>query len=322
MNTLITGANGFVGQALCKYIAQSSSFGKTIAVSRRELPESSFSKNLEHHIIPSLNDLSNHTELLADVDCVIHLAARVHQMDDQSENPLAEFRAVNTEATCLLAKAAVASGVRRFVYLSSIKVLGEGSTASKYTEKSPENPVDPYALSKWEAEQQLQEIAKETGLEVVIIRPPLVYGENVKANFQKILKAIYRGIPLPISRIENRRSFIYVENLADAILTVSSHPQAPNQTFLVSDGEDVSTPQLAVAIGKGLQKSAKLFPLPVSLLKIAGRLTGRTTTISRLTDSLSIDSSKIQDTLNWKPPFTFGDGILKTSQWFLENHTN
>lgn len=322
MNILITGAGGFVGQALCKRITHHSAWDKVISVSRKKLNSPCANELIHYHTIVSLQELCGQTELLSDVDCIVHLAARVHQMNDLSEDPLSEFRAVNTEATCLLATAAAAAGVRRFIYLSSIKVIGDGSQEHRYTELSPQKPADPYALSKWEAEQKLKQIAEETGLEVVIIRPPLVYGENVKANFQTMLKVVQKGIPLPVALIQNKRSLIYVENLVDAILTTSIHPKASNQTFLVSDGEDVSTPQLIIAIANALERPAKLLPIPVWLLTISGMLLGKSQSVSRLTSSLYVDSSKLKNTLNWKPPFTFDEGIKKTVEWFLDTQIN
>lgn len=266
---------------------------------------------------------------------VVHLAARVHVMHDTVTEPLAEFRKVNVIGTERLAKKAATEGVRRFVFVSSIKVNGEKTSflnhhaqqissnplsmrenLRSFLEDDAPNPQDPYAVSKWEAEQILRQIAQETGMEVVIIRPPLVYGPRVGANFLKLLKLIKKGMPLPFGLIDNQRSLIYVGNLVDAIITSLEHPAAAGQTYLVSDGEDVSTPELIRRIATSLGRPARLLPIPPALLRFAGHLTGKSAQVERLLDSLVIDSSKIRRELGWVPPFTMEQGLAETAQRF------
>ena len=227
---------------------------------------------------------------------------------------------VNTIATLSLARQAATAGVKRFIYLSSIKVNGEGLSERAYTEQDPPQPSDPYSQSKWEAERGLMEIAAETGLEIVIIRPPLVYGPKVKGNLQQLLRAIKLGLPLPLGAVKNSRSLVYVGNLVDAILTCTSHPAAKNQTFIVSDGEDLSTPELIRRLATHARKlpgasRAKLFtlvPIPPQLLISIGKFTGKASTIEKLLGSLTVDSTYIQKTLNWHPPFTVDQGLDQT----------
>jgi nucleoside-diphosphate-sugar epimerase len=241
-------------------------------------------------------------------------------MKDRATNPLAAFREVNTYGTATLAKEAAFRGVKRFIYISSIKVNGEGSGNSyayTYTEESLPNPQDPYGQSKLEAEQALDRIVSETGLEVVTLRPPLVYGPKVKANFLQLLRLIKKGVPLPLSSVNNARSLLYVGNLVDAILTCLSHPNAAGQTFLLSDGEALSTPELIRRLAKAMKQPDRLFPVPPSFLQKIGKLTGKSTTVERLLGSLTIDNSKIQQTLNWKPPFTVDRGLQATVDWYL-----
>jgi nucleoside-diphosphate-sugar epimerase len=322
MNILITGANGFVGQAVCNRIRSNYPiFNSIFAVYRN--PD--YLDNPSHHpsispvISPSLDNLATNPELLSNIDCIVHLAARVHQMNDQVSDPLAEFRSVNTTATYNLAQAAAKAGVRRFIYLSSIKVQGEETpTISPYTELSTPSPQDPYGISKWEAEEQLKDVAHQTGLEVVILRPPLVYGPRVKANFLQMFRTVHKGIPLPLGAIQNKRSLVYVENLADAIINTAIHPAAANQTFLISDGEDISTPQLISRIAQALKRPPRLLPIPVSWLTLIGRLTGKSAIVNRLTGSLVVNSEKIRNTLNWTPPYTLNQGLQATANWYLD----
>jgi len=326
MNILITGANGFVGSALCQQLVSASQpqpLDKIYAVSRLPLPlltSSSRPPIVESVTISSLAKLASSEELLSQVDCVIHLAARVHQMEDRTSNPLSMFRSVNTEATYNLAKASAQCGVRRFIYLSSIKVNGEGhSDRRPYTEADVAQPVDPYGQSKQEAEVLLQQLSKETSLETVILRPPLVYGPQVKANFLQLIELVQKGLPLPFRLVDNARSLVFVGNLVDAIITCMTHPDAVNQTFLLSDGQDLSTPNLIRHLANALHRPCRLLPLPPNLLYLLGHLTGKTATINRLLSSLVVDSTKIQTLLHWHPPFTATEGLQATANWYLQS---
>ncbi|MDX8379204.1 MAG: NAD-dependent epimerase/dehydratase family protein, partial [Gallionella sp.] len=221
-----------------------------------------------------------------------------------------EFRAVNVAGTACLAHAAAAAGVKRLVYVSSIKVNGEATCGDvKFTETDESSQQDPYGISKWEAEQVLHRVAAETGLEVVIVRPPLVYGAGVKGNFAQMLKVLSQGIPLPLASIDNQRSLIYVENLVDALILCGTHPDAAGQTYLVSDGEAISTPDLLRQLGAAMGHPARLLPCPQVLLRLAGRLIGKSDQIERLLGSLQVDSGKIRRELGWTPPFTMEQGL-------------
>jgi len=255
---------------------------------------------------------------MSDGDVVIHLAARVHIMNDDSTDPLSEFRKVNTEGTLNLARQASESGVKRFIYLSSIKVNGESTKAGESF--SPDDEFisdDPYGLSKYEAEQDLLALAAETGMEVVIIRPPLVYGPGVKANFSSMMKWVNKGVPLPFGAVHNKRSLVALDNLVDFIIHCISHPKAANEVFLISDGYDVSTTELLQKVAKAFGKRAFLIPVPVSLMKFAARLLGKGDVSDRLFGSLQVDSSKVLELLGWKPVITMDDELKITAEAYL-----
>lgn len=319
MNLLITGATGFVGVALCHYLAAEPFPFQTIygvcrssaRADKAQLPTGI------PPLVTSLEALAANSRLLCQIDCMIHLAARVHQMVDTAADPLAAFRATNTEATLALAQAAAQAGVKRFIYLSTVKVYGDGTQEPRpWTEQDQPAPVDPYGLSKWEAETQLRQLSDRTGLEVVILRPPLVYGPGVKANFLQLLAWVHRGVPLPLGQITNARSLVYVGNLVDAIGTCITHPAAANQTFLVSDGSPVSTPELIRAIARAFDRPALLLPIPPRLLQGFGQLSGKTATVNRLLESLVVDSRHIQTSLDWQPPHSLATGLQATAAWY------
>jgi len=255
---------------------------------------------------------------LEGIDTVVHLAARVHVMDESTADPITEYRNINVAGTRRFAQIAESKGVRRFVYVSSIKVNGE-ERADPYTEADQPAPVDPYGISKFEAEKELYSIADQTGLEVVIVRPPLVYGPEVKANFLQLVKLIDRGIPFPFAGVKNQRSMIFLGNLVDALFICITHPRAAGNTFLVSDGKNVSTPELIQKISLSLGKPARVFALPPGFLRFLGRLAGKAETVSRLLDSLIVDSAKIRTELDWKPPFSMEEGLKKTADWYLHS---
>lgn len=309
MRFLITGASGFVGQSLCAEMLRQGWQVKAALRAPHQLPG-----DIKPVIVGQIDGGTDWTEALVGVDVVIHLAARVHVMKDTAADPLAEFRSVNTAGTEHLARCAAASGVKRLVYVSSIKVNGEETRGGqKFSEADAPAPQDPYGISKWEAERALYRVADEAGLEVVIVRPPLVYGPGVKGNFAQMLGIVARDIPLPFASIHNHRDLIYVGNLVDALIVCATHPAAVDQTYLVCDGEDISTPGLLRHLGAGMGHPAHLFPCPPALLKLAGRLTGKTGQIERLLGSLKMDSGKIRRDLDWAPPHTLEQGLRITA---------
>ncbi len=303
MKVMVSGASGFVGRALCVHLRQR---GHVVVPAVRR--SASFPKEV---VVGEINATTDWTTVLADCEAVVHLAARVHIMHDTASDPLALYRATNTDATLNLARQAAHAGVRRFVFISSIKVNGEGRD-EPYREIDVPAPEDAYAVSKWEAEQGLQRIAAETGLEVVILRPPLVYGLGVKANFRRLIDTVARGWPLPLGAIRNRRSLLYLGNFVDAIRVCVEHPAAAGQTFLLDDGAPVSTPDLIRAVAQAMGRRAHLLPVPVGMLEFAGALLGKRTAVARLTGSLCVDSSAIRSRLGWTPPFSMAAGLAAT----------
>ena len=305
----ITGATGFIGRTLCVKMLDSGwrvlgAFRKNF--SGGTLPERM--KGIQIEAIENYNDADRDFE---GVDTVIHLAGRAHVMNDTVIDSLDVFRRINVAGTERLARAAARAGVKKFIFISSIKVNGE-SSQSPYTEKDMPAPKDPYGISKYEAEQALTSIAAETGLKMVILRPPLVYGPGVKANFKSLIRIVTSGLPLPFKSTHNRRSFIYLGNLTDAIFTSVVHSKAAGETFLVSDGQDVSTPDLIKMIACAMNKKVVLFSLQPSILKALCKIVGKTEELEKLTGSLLVDSSKIRNLLSWKPPFTLEEGIRET----------
>lgn len=312
----ITGATGFVGTNLIKRLLKDN-FRLAAAVLDGEdvghLPA-----GVERVTVNPLSGSSDYSQALKCVDIVIHLAARVHVMQETSRDPLQEFRKVNLHGTELLAKQAAHAGVKRFVFMSTIGVNGDNSGNTSYIEGDVPHPHNPYSVSKYEAELAIKEVSKQTGMEVVIIRAPLVYGQGNPGNFLSLLRIVSKGIPLPLASIKNKRSLIDVGNLADALAICADHPAAAGNTYLVSDGEDVSTPELIRRTASALGVEAKLLPFPLGLMHIAGRLFGKSSTVNRLVGSLTVDSSKIRRELGWVPPFTMDQGLRNTAEWFLK----
>jgi len=314
-SVLITGAGGFIGRALCaKILVEGRQVRGTF---RSESNVSRLSDGVEGVSIRSIDSDTKWDDALAGIDTVVHLAARVHVMDDSSSDPLTEYRKVNVEGTKCLAVASANAGVKRFIFISSIKVNGEGKDVA-YTEDDEVSPQDYYGVTKWEAEQELHKISDKTDLETVILRPPLVYGPGVKANFLRLVNLVKFRIPLPLGCIKNRRSLIYIANLVDAIITCMTNPNAAGKTYLVSDGEDVSTPELIRRIGAAFRRRALLLPVPVRIMRLAGRITGKYDEVERLVGSLTVDISKIRKELEWKPPYTMEHGLRETAKWYAK----
>lgn len=310
---LLTGGSGYVGQALARRLLNDR---WRVRLALRS--SAGVLTGTESAAIDGLSASQDWSSALAGVSVVAHLAARVHVMSDKASDPLAEFRAVNTAGTLKLARQAAAAGVQRFVFVSSIKVNGERTELGRpYRSDDSPAPEDPYGISKAEAEIGLRTIAAETGMECVIVRPPLVYGPGAKANFAAMLRWVDRGLPLPLGSINNKRSLVGLDNLVDLLAICMTHQAAAGQTFLVSDNDDVSTTELLQRVGTALNKPTRLLPVPPALLKAGAALVGRASVAQRLCDSLQIDMTPTMQTLNWRPPLSMQDGLRQTAQTFL-----
>ena len=295
---LVTGATGFIGKAVIqKLLIQEFIVSALVRNTSPALPDS-----VTQIVIGDISTLPKNISALQNIDVLIHIAARAHIMNETENNPLTEFRKVNTTATLNLARQAAEAGVKRFIFISSVKVNGEiTEPGTSFTPGNTHAPTDPYGLSKFEAEQGLMSLTQNTGMEVVIIRPPLVYGPGVKANFLAMIKWVDKGVPLPLGAIHNKRSLVALDNLVSFICHCINHPKASNEIFLISDNEDVSTTELLQKVAKALGKKIILLPIPVSLMRVAARLIGKQAVASRLFDSLQLDSSKAKDLLGWQP---------------------
>jgi nucleoside-diphosphate-sugar epimerase len=306
---LVTGATGFVGSAFCDTLSLA---GYGI---RRALRRAGVARPNDV-VVGEIDGNTNWAVALSDVECVVHLAARTHVLHDTAADPVAEYRRINVAGTRRLAEEAARSGVRRFLLLSSVKVNGETTTGKPFRESDTPQPEDAYGVTKREAEELLSVIARRAGLETVMLRPPLVYGPGVKGNFLRLMRLIARGVPLPVASVKNQRSLIYVGNLADAMLACLRLPEAAGRTYLVSDGEDMSTPALVTAIGDALGVRARMLRCPVSLLDAGGALLGKSGEVARLTRSLEIDASLIRRELGWTAPFSVSHGLADTARWY------
>ena len=313
---LVTGASGFVGEAVVFGLLLDKKFSP-IAAAR--------GATRLHGLCPVVPFDLTHAKILPaldDVQVVVHAAARVHVMNETAVDALAEFRKVNVEGTLKLAHWAAKSGVKRFIFISSIKVNGESTLSGEpFKADDHPNPQDPYGVSKYEAEEALKRMGHDTGMEVVIIRPPLVYGPGVKANFLSMLGWLNKGVPLPLGSIRNQRSLVAIGNLVSFIVTCIDHPAAANQTFLVSDGEDLSTTQLLHRLSKALGKPARLLPLPEGLLKLAASTLGKQAAAQRICGSLQVDINKNRELLGWTPPVKMDKAMRQTAGHYLEKQT-
>lgn len=301
---LVTGASGFLGVRMLQKL-YSGSRASVTGVSRHPLPNSGLLP------CPELEPAADWRHLVNGVTAVVHCAARVHVMTDQATDPLHAYHRANTNGTLTLALQAAEAGVRRFIFLSSVKVLGEETALdSTFQADSPPNPVDPYAISKREAEDGLKAIAAQTGMEVVIIRPPLVYGPGVKGNFATMMRWVAKGVPLPLGAIRhNRRSLVALDNLVDLIVLCIDHPRAANETFLAGDGEDLSTTELLERLAHAMGRPSRLLPVPAWMLEAAATVGGKREVVRRLCGSLRVDIAKTQAMLGWTPPMTVDQGL-------------
>lgn len=313
---LVTGANGFIGRALCESMLTE---GWQI---RGAVRSSIHLDNLPSRVnalqVGSIGPDTEWSKALVGIDTVVHLAARVHVINGTIIDPSAALRLVNVNGTERLARETAFANVKRFIYMSSVKVHGEGRS-TPYNEEDIQKPQDAYSVSKWESEKVLNEISDETGMELVILRSPLVYGPRVKANFLRLLEIVGRGIPLPLASVNNRRSLIYLGNLVDAIVTCIKNPRASGQTYFVNDGRDLSTPEMIRLMAEAMGRKARLFSFPTGMLKTMSKITGRSAEIDRLVGSFCVDSSKIRTMLGWKPPYTPEEGIRETVLWYKKN---
>ena len=300
---LLTGFSGFVGTRLISELGS-----RELALLGRHQP----SKLAFPFFRTELNTVSDYSEALSDVSVLIHCASRVHMMNESVPNPLMSYREINTFGTLNLARQAAEAGVKRFIFISTIKVNGESTSEfNVFRHDDKVNPEDAYGISKTEAEIGLNQIATQTEMEVVIIRPPLVYGPGVKANFAAMMKLAKKNLPLPLGAIHNKRSLVALDNLVDLIVTCIDHPNAANQTFLVSDDQDVSTTELLQLMTRAAGKKPWLLPVPISWLRFVGKLTGKSAVIDRLCGNLQVDITHTKETLGWKPPITVEEGIRR-----------
>lgn len=324
---LITGATGFVGRKLCEVLKARGYFVRGAIRSNAAVSDCITGKQISFLLddVVVVGDIGPQTDWdqsLKGIDVVIHLAARVHIMQEMSSDPALAFRLVNVMGTEKVAKMAAKSGVKRFIYISSISIHGNSTDSKAYIENDKPSPYGPYALSKWEAEVSLQRISKETGLDLVIVRPPLVYGPGVGGNFFMLMRWIDRGLPLPMGSVHNLRSFVGIENLVDLIVLCVTSQQAKGETFLVSDGEDLSTPDLIRRAAKMLGKRARLISVPVGLMRGVAKLIGKEDVLNRLCNYLQVNSDKARNLLGWYPQVPLDEGLLKTARWYRQRYGN
>jgi UDP-N-acetyl-alpha-D-quinovosamine dehydrogenase len=319
---VVTGANGFIGSHLCRRLVESS---KEVTACIRAQADASLLAAIPGHLrihrIPSVGGDADLARIFLSADAVIHLAGRAHVMRETVAAPLDEFRKVNVGGTANLASLAAQQGVKRFIYMSSIKVNGEATNGHPFRADDPPGFSDPYGQSKWEAEERLRQIAAGTTMQWVVVRPPLVYGPGVRGNFLTLLRAVFRGFPLPLGSLHNRRSLVSVFNLSDFVCLLLDHPAAANSRFLVSDQHDLSTPDLLRSIAQALHRPSRILPCPEAALHVAAAVLGRRSATQRLCSSLVVDTQKATDSLCWSAPTTLSWGLSRTAEWFLTRVT-
>ncbi|NOU15782.1 MAG: SDR family oxidoreductase [Methylococcaceae bacterium] len=311
MKILVTGANGFIGQALCSFLQQQDHQARASLRTPNELHAC-----VDQVIVDDITADTSWHEALEGMDAIVHLAARAHVLNETQVDPLTEFRKTNVDGTLNLAHQALLAGVKRFVFVSSIGVLGAETHAHPFSESSVPKPQADYAISKLEAELALQQLVEGSAMELVIIRPPLVYGANAPGNFGRLLKLVSANLPLPLGAIHNHRSMVSMDNLVDFIELCLTHPKAANQTFLIADGTDVSTTELIKLLANGMGKTTLLLPIPVKLIKIVASLLGKKNLAQQLCGSLQIDISKARNTLGWVPPVSTNDALILTGRQY------
>ena len=312
MTIAVTGANGFVGRAVLAALEQAGIESRPLVRRHCELPKET--------LVGDLSPGTNWLQALSGCDTVIHLAARVHVMSDRSQDPLAQFRSTNCAGTLRLADQAHQSGVKRLVFVSSVKVLGEFTLPGTSFQRDQQlNPADTYGMSKAEAETGLIRLAARTGLEVVIVRPPLVYGPGVGANFLQLMRWVARGVPLPLGAIFNQRTLVSVENLASLLLACATAPAAAGNIFHAGDGEDVSTTHLLQILSEGMGRKSRLVPVPATLLRVGLNLIGAQKIAQRLCDNLQLETASGWNKINWSPPVSLRLGLQRTAQHFMNS---
>lgn len=309
MKILVTGANGFVGLPLSKHLITNGY--QIVGAVRSRDSLTSMNPHIQLKIIGDIDETTDWQDCLGGVESIIHLANRAHVMNEQSSDPLALYRKVNTESTLNLARQAAAAGVKRFIFISSIGVNGAETFAKPFSSKDIPAPHSYYAISKYEAEIGLKDLAAETGMDVVIIRPPLIYGPNAPGNFGSLVRLLRRGVPLPLGFIRNKRSFVALDNLVDLIMRCIAHSAAANQTFLVSDGEDLSTTDLLSRMGCAMELPVRLIPIPTALVRGCIALSGKSILGQSLCGSLQVDISETRKILDWFPPISVNDGLRR-----------
>ena len=314
-NIIVTGANGFVGKTLCATLVEKGYFVRGIVRSRNSLE--AVPSGVVSIVAGDIGENVDWQNIVKNIDIVIHLAARVHIIHKSKVNRLPEFMKINSAGTKKLAEAAAGAGVKKFIYMSSIKVNGEITHGRPFFAEDLPVTKDPYGVSKWKAEEAVREVCSNSGMNGAIVRPTLVYGPGVGGNFLRLLNWVRKGIPLPLGAIENKRSFVYLGNLVDAISALVEDTAVHNETFLISDGKDVATPDLIKMIARAMGSKVRLMRVAPGILKRVGSLIGRVEEVQRLTESLCVDNSKICNMLKWNPPFAFEDGIKKTVEWYM-----